>query len=85
MVFALIKLITASAALEEGVVQTDTLNDFTCNGYEDVSGQHIHCTSAGHGKQTLRQAIQNSCNPALIQLGRRLGADRLSTDTLCSR
>ena len=71
------KLITASAALEEGVVQTDTLNDFSCNGYEDVSGQHIHCTSSGHGMQTLRQAIQNSCNPALIQLGRRLGADKL--------
>lgn len=71
------KLITASAALEEGVVQTDTLNDFSCNGYEDVSGQHIHCTSVGHGMQTLRQAIQNSCNPAVIQLGNRLGADKL--------
>lgn len=71
------KLITASASLEEGIVKTDTLNDFTCNGYEDVSGQIIRCTSSGHGKQTLRQALENSCNPALIQLGKRLGADNL--------
>mgnify|MGYP001164423499 FL=1 len=71
------KLITASASLEEGIVKTDTLNDFTCNGYEDVSGQIIRCTSSRHGKQTLRQALENSCNPALIQLGKRLGADNL--------
>lgn len=72
------KVITASAALEEGIVETDTQNDFTCSGYENVASHQIHCTStSGHGKQTLRQAIQNSCNPALIQLGKRLGADGL--------
>ena len=72
------KVITASAALEEGIVETDTIGDFNCTGYENVSGQEIHCTStSGHGKQTLRQALENSCNPALIQLGKRLGADSL--------
>lgn len=71
------KLITASAAVEEGVAKTDTWGDFNCIGYEDVCGQKIHCTSVGHGAQTLRQALENSCNPALIQLGRRLGADKL--------
>ncbi len=71
------KVITASASLEEGIVETDTSNDFYCNGFENVSGQEIHCTSSGHGNQTLRQAIQNSCNPALIQLGKRLGANSL--------
>lgn len=72
------KVITASAALEEGIVETDTANDFSCTGYETVADHQIHCTStSGHGNQTLRQAIQNSCNPALIQLGKRLGADSL--------
>lgn len=71
------KLITASASLEEGVVETDTANDFTCNGHEMVSGVQINCTSSSHGKQSLRLAIENSCNPALIQLGKRLGSDNL--------
>lgn len=71
------KLITASAALEEGICQTDTVGDFSCNGSENVSGAIIRCTSSGHGSQTLRQALQNSCNPAFIQLGKRLGADTL--------
>lgn len=71
------KVITASASLEEGIVETDTANDFSCSGYETVSGQKIHCTSSSHGSQTLRQAIKNSCNPALIQLGKRLGASSL--------
>ena len=71
------KLITASAALEEGICQTDTAGDFSCKGFENVSGSIIRCTSSGHGSQTLRQALQNSCNPAFIQLGSRIGADTL--------
>ena len=69
------KLITASAALEEGICKTDTAGDFYCRGYETVSGATIRCTSSGHGSQTLRNALQNSCNPAFIQLGQRIGAD----------
>ena len=48
---------------------------FIANGYENVSGATIRCTSSGHGSQTLRQALENSCNPAFIQLGSRIGAD----------
>lgn len=72
------KIITASAGLEENVVETDTSGDFYCSGYQDVYGTKIHCTkSDGHGSETLRNALENSCNPALIQLGQRLGATTL--------
>ncbi len=73
------KMITAATALEEGIVQTDTANDFFCRGYEYVNGIRINCASeyTTHGYQTLRQALMNSCNPALIQLGQRIGAPTL--------
>ena len=71
------KVITASIGLEENVVETDTENDFFCSGYEEVADRQIKCTStSGHGKQTLRNALENSCNPALIQLGQRIGVDK---------
>ena len=71
------KVITASIGLEENVVETDTENDFFCSGYEEVADRKINCTSRwGHGKQTLRNALENSCNPALIQLGQRIGVDK---------
>ena len=70
------KIITAATGLEENVVESDTSGDFYCGGYEDVYGIAIHCTrAAGHGSQTLRNALKNSCNPALIQLGQRIGAE----------
>ena len=50
---------------------------FIASGYEDVSGAIIRCTSSGHGSQSLRNALENSCNPAFMQLGSRLGADTL--------
>lgn len=72
------KIITASAGLEENVVETDTPGDFYCKGYQDIYGTQIHCTNtSGHGSETLRKALENSCNPALIQLGQRLGATKL--------
>ena len=72
------KVITASAALEENITTTDTPNDFFCMGYEDVSGIKIGCASSvGHGSQSLRNALENSCNPALIQLGSRIGAENM--------
>ena len=71
------KVITASIGLEENVVETDTEDDFFCSGYEEVADRKINCTSRwGHGKQTLRNALENSCNPALIQLGQRIGVDK---------
>ncbi len=73
------KIITAAVGLEEGIVATDTANDFTCIGHEIVNGIQIDCWRSihTHGSQTLRQALMNSCNPALIQLGRRIGAPTL--------
>ena len=68
------KTITASIALEENVAETDTQGDFFCSGYEMVADRRINCTNlAGHGSQSLRNALENSCNPALIQLGQRIG------------
>lgn len=70
------KVITASIALEENLVKTDTKNDFFCDGVEKVEDRDIKCgTMPGHGHQTLREALENSCNPALIQLGRRIGGN----------
>ena len=73
------KLITASIGLEEGVVKTDTPGDFYCGGVYKVADQDISCwrRSNPHGSQTLRQALCNSCNPAFMQLGQRIGAKTL--------
>ena len=72
------KIIVASTALEENIVDTDTPGTFYCPGYEMVSGTKIRCAkSAGHGSQSLRNALENSCNPALIQLGQKIGVSTL--------
>ena len=68
------KTIVASIALEENLVSTDEPGDFWCSGVEHVADYDIRCTSTwGHGGQSLRDAIENSCNPAFIQLGQRIG------------
>lgn len=70
------KIITASIALEEDLASSDKENVYTCKGYEMVSGVKIKCAhTAGHGKQSLRDALANSCNPAFIQLGQKIGAN----------
>ncbi len=73
------KIITSSVALEEGITTTDKLGDFYCKGYEDVEDRTIKCWRDynPHGSQTLRQALENSCNPAFIQLAKRIGAPTL--------
>lgn len=77
------KLITASVALEENITGTDIANDFFCNGYEDIYGTKIQCWVyqspyyRTHGSETLRQALMNSCNPAFMQLGKRIGTTTL--------
>ena len=73
------KLITAATALEENITDTDVTNDFKCNGYEMVGTTRINCwkTDGTHGSQDLRHALMNSCNPALIQLGARIGTTTL--------
>lgn len=70
------KLITASVGLEEGIVETDTPNDFLCTGsyVVDPDEKPISCWRAvPHNYQTLREALCNSCNPAFMQLGQRIG------------
>ena len=72
------KVVIASAALEENIVETDTPGIFYCSGAQQVVDRTIHCANtAGHGSQSLRQALQNSCNPAFIQLGQKIGIPTL--------
>ena len=73
------KLITAATALEENITDTDVAGDFNCKGYEMVGPTRINCwkTDGSHGSQDLRHALMNSCNPALIQLGARIGTTTL--------
>lgn len=73
------KLITSSAALEENITDTNIANDFYCSGSEVVDGVPIKCWSypQAHGYQTLTNALENSCNPAFIQLGTRIGTKTL--------
>ncbi len=69
------KIITAAAALEEGVVTTQS--GFSCPGFIMVEDRRIRChKTTGHGSQTFVQATMNSCNPAFITVGLRLGVDR---------
>lgn len=72
------KVIVASAALEENIVSSDTAGIFYCNGIQEVADRKIKCANeAGHGYQSLRQGLQNSCNPAFIQLGQKIGVETL--------
>ena len=72
------KTIIASTALENGITTTDIQGDFYCSGAQKVADAVIHCAKeSGHGSESLRQALENSCNPALIQLGQRIGKDTL--------
>lgn len=73
------KIITAAAGLEEGLLTTDNTSDFYCAGSEEILGIRMNCWrhSNPHGAESLRNALENSCNPAFIQLGRRLGAPTL--------
>jgi stage V sporulation protein D (sporulation-specific penicillin-binding protein) len=69
------KMCTASMALNEGVVNENS--SFNCGGSVTIYDHTIHCHfHAGHGTQNLFQAIYNSCNPAFIDIGARVGADK---------
>ncbi len=68
------KIITASACLEEGVV--DLEDTFTCPGYRIVEDRKIRCHKVGgHGAETFVEGIENSCNPGFIEIGLRLGRE----------
>ena len=68
------KIITASAALEEGVVTPE--DTFSCPGFRIVDDRRIRChKTTGHGRETFVQGVMNSCNPVFIEVGQRLGTD----------
>ena len=68
------KIITASAALEEGVVSLE--DHFSCAGHLVVENWRIHCARrTGHGSQTFLQGIENSCNPVFMNVALRLGPE----------
>lgn len=72
------KLITASAALEEGITTTDKEGEFSCVGYIEVAGVKIKCWRyyRPHGAESLRKALMNSCNPVFIGLGQKIGKEK---------
>ncbi len=73
---SIFKTVTATAALETGVV---SLNDsFTCSGATVVSDRRIRChKTTGHGTQDFTHTVYNSCNPAFVEWGRRVGVDNM--------
>lgn len=72
------KLITSSAALEEGITDTDNSGEFCCTGGIEVAGVRIKCWRyyRPHGPESLRQALMNSCNPVFIGLGQKIGVQK---------
>ncbi|MCF6466504.1 penicillin-binding transpeptidase domain-containing protein [Clostridium sp. Cult2] len=72
------KTIVAAAALEENIVNVNS--NFYCNGFvRDIPGEVLKCARwyNPHGAQTLREGIENSCNVVFVDLGRRLGKEKL--------
>ena len=73
------KTVTASAALEEGLVTNiDQQGQFCCTGSIEVSGTRIKCWRyyRPHGPESLRLALMNSCNPVFIGLGQKIGVTK---------
>ena len=69
------KMLTAAAAIDCGA--TNPQEGFFCSGRITVSGSTVRCWGAPHGAESMREALENSCNPVFTQLALRLGADRL--------
>ena len=71
------KLITTSAALEEGITTPDKEGEFCCTGGIEVAGVRIKCWRSynPHGSESLRKALMNSCNPVFIGLGQKMGVN----------
>lgn len=69
------KVITAAAALEEHIVDENT--SFYCPGFRQVEDRKISCANEnGHGAQTFREGVQNSCNPVFMDVALKMGADK---------
>lgn len=68
------KIVTATTAFEQGVLRME--DQFYCPGYHIVEDRRIRCHKvAGHGAETFREGIMNSCNPVFMQVGERIGVD----------
>ena len=68
------KIVTATSAFEEGVVSVD--DTFYCPGYRLVGDRRIKChKTVGHGSETFKDGIMNSCNPVFMEVGARVGAE----------
>ena len=73
------KIITLSAAVEEGSVDLEN-DEFHDPGHIEVGGSRLHCwKSGGHGHQTYLEVVENSCNPGFVKLGQKLGTKKLFT------
>ena len=71
------KIITMAAAMEEGLIHDDDV--FVCNGSKTFGDVHVHCWNlSGHGEQTAAEILKNSCNVGFMELGARLGAEKLN-------
>ncbi len=70
------KMVTATAALETNVVSLE--ENFTCSGATVVAGRRIRChKTTGHGTQDFTHTVYNSCNPAFVCWGSRVGTDNM--------
>ena len=69
------KMLTAAAAIDCGA--TTPYEGFYCSGRITVSGSTVRCWGAPHGSESMREALENSCNPVFTQLALRLGSERL--------
>ena len=72
------KVVTASAALQEGIADSDTRGQFNCSGSIEIAGARIKCWRyyRPHGSQSLRDGLMNSCNPVFIGLGQKIGVEK---------
>ncbi len=72
------KIMTMSMALEEGVVTPE--DTFFCPGYKQVEDRKIRCAeNRGHGAETFKDGVKNSCNPVFIEVGQRVGIEKFKT------
>lgn len=73
---SIFKTVTATAAFEAGVLHVE--DTFSCPGYRIVGDRTIRChKTTGHGQETFRQGIMNSCNPVFMDVGARVGVDNM--------
>ncbi|MCL6574469.1 MAG: stage V sporulation protein D, partial [Bacillus sp. (in: Bacteria)] len=71
------KIITLAAAIEEGKVNLEE-DHFHDSGFVQVAGARLKCWKrGGHGEQSFLEVVQNSCNPGFVELGQRLGKEKL--------